>query len=115
MIALLREAAFTSPTVRTTRHLAKRLGMTRPGRKDYEDIENACNALAAMFIQFRGTWYEKGGQGRCQNRNGVHLLERVKFHTERPESGTEEEIGSITVGSSAVRKPSSGLLQWDRS
>jgi len=99
IIALLQETGFANPTIRTTRyHLAKRLGIKRPSRKDYEDIENACNALAAMFIQFRGTWYSKGGMGRWQDRDGVHLLERVKFQDERTESGTEKETGSITVG-----------------
>jgi len=102
IIELARRHGFQSPTVRTSRHqLARMLGYSAPGKLVYADIENACNALASVYIQFRGTWYDRATKASWQNRDGVHLLERVQFRDERQPAlpGLEgTESGTITLG-----------------
>jgi len=102
IIELARREGFQSPAVRTSRHqLARMLGYAAPGKLVYADIENACNALASLYIQFRGTWYDRQTKASWQNRDGVHLLERVQFRDERQPflPGLEaSESGTITLG-----------------
>ncbi|MGA9521494.1 MAG: replication initiator protein A, partial [Myxococcaceae bacterium] len=72
LIAIIEEARrhdFASPTVYISRHaLASRLGMKRPGHKEYKDIENALEAMRTLSLRFAETWYQKreGKRGSVQ-------------------------------------------------
>lgn len=106
LLAIIEKAhrtGFESPHVDISRHeIARYLGCRTPGKREYEDIENACNAMASMYIQFQGTWYDKSTKSRSQSRDGVHILDRVQFRDSRqgvlPGIDGPRESGSVTVG-----------------
>lgn len=103
LIQVARAGRFESPKVATSRHqLAQMLGIKAPGKQEYDDIENACHAMAAMYITFRGTWYDRTTKSSSQDREGVHLLDGVQFRDERqaslPGLERESESGYVILG-----------------
>lgn len=115
LIELARDEGFASPTVRTSRHqIASLIGISKPNKDQYEDIENACQAMAAMFITFRGTWYDRARKARSQDLDGFHLLERVQFRDERqpalPGFEGERESGFVTLGSALFESLRAGYF-----
>lgn len=92
-----------SPKVPITRwQIAKALGYRSPSRKDYQAIENACDQMASMYIKFSGTWYDRTTKKRAQDRDAIHLLDKVSFRNERQATlpGLEEEVesGYVVLG-----------------
>lgn len=116
LIELARRNHFESPKVRTSRHqLAQLIGIKSPGKREYDDIENACHAMAAMYITFRGTWYDKQTKAKSQDRDGVHLLERVQFRDERQATlpgleGDTLESGYVTLGAALFESLRAGYF-----
>ncbi len=67
----------------TLRHgIARRLGYARPSKKDYLQIERACEALRSVELKFTHAWHERG-RGRLPDVHIEGILAAIHFEDER--------------------------------
>jgi hypothetical protein len=83
-----RNQGLASPVVHIGRcQIARRLGYARPSKKDYLQIERACEALRSVELRFTNAWHDRG-RGRLPDVHIEGILSAIHFEDERP---THEE------------------------
>jgi hypothetical protein len=78
-----RNQGLASPVVHIGRcQIARRLGYTRPSKKDYLQIERACEALRSVELKFTNAWHDRG-RGRLPDVHIEGILTAIHFEDER--------------------------------
>jgi hypothetical protein len=78
-----RNQGLASPVVHIGRcQIARRLGYARPGKKDYLQIERACEVLRSVELKFTNAWHDRG-RGRLPDVHIEGILTAVHFEDER--------------------------------
>jgi hypothetical protein len=78
-----RNQGLASPVVHIGRcQIARRLGYARPSKKDYLQIERACEALRSVELKFTNAWHDRG-RGRLPDVHIEGILSAIHFDDER--------------------------------
>jgi hypothetical protein len=84
-----RNQGLVSPRVHIGRcQIARRLGYLRPSKKDYLQIERACEALRSVELKFTHAWHDRA-RGRLPDVHIEGILSAIHFEDERLTLGEE--------------------------